>query len=269
MTASKTPVELDTLTWSEARDAAQRGAGVLVTVTSTEQHGHHLPLGTDAFTGHAIALAASAGLDLVVAPVIAYGYRSRPLTGGGQRFPGTVSLRGATLVNLLTDILNELRRTGWKRIAVLAHHMENQNFVYEAAYEAVGPEQSDGTRIMVIEDPYPQFSAELSADLYPNGPPGLGLDHAAIVETALLLHLRPEVVRLDLMADDAPARVPGYDMLPIPDGFTSASGVLSETVAATPELGRRCFEEITTYLHALLHEGLFSDHRSNGAGAGA
>jgi creatinine amidohydrolase len=269
MQASDIPLELDKLTWPEARDAAERGAGILLTVAATEQHGHHLPLGTDAITGQAVALRASVGLDLVVAPVLAYGYRSRPFSGGGQRFPGTTSLRGCTLVNVLTDIVNEFRRTGFRRIALLAHHMENQNFVYEAAYEAVGPEQTDGTRVMIIESPYAEFSPELAAELYPDGPPGRGLDHAAVVETSLMMYLHPELVRTDRMADDAPPRVPRYDMLPIPDGFTSASGVLSQTVTATPEIGHRCFDEITACLHDLLQDGLFSDLESDGNVAGA
>jgi creatinine amidohydrolase len=121
---------------------------------------------------------------------------------------------------------------------------------------------------MIIESPYPEFSPDLAAEMYPDGPPALGLDHAALVETALMMYVRPELVRTDLMADDAPPRLPGYDMLPIPAGFTSASGVLSHTVTATPEIGRRCFEEITADLHDLLWEGLFSDLGSNGNIAG-
>jgi creatinine amidohydrolase len=79
-----------------------------------------------------------------------------------------------------------------------------------------------------------------------------------------MTHVRPDLVRTDLIADDAPARVAGYDMLPIPDGFTSASGVLSHAVTATPELGRRCFEEITTYLHQLIRDALSPSAASDG-----
>jgi creatinine amidohydrolase len=270
MQTADAPLELDKLTWAEARDAAERGAGILLTVTSTEQHGFHLPLGTDAITGQALALAASVGLDLVVAPVLAYGYRSRPLSGGGQRFPGTVSLRGATLVSVLVDILTEFQRTGFKRIVLMAHHMENQNFIYEAAYETVGPEPTDETRVMVIESPYPRFSPALAAEMFPDGPPvdgppGVGLDHAGLVETALMMHVRPELVRTDLIGNDTSPHVPGYDMLPVPDGFTSPSGVLSSALPATPEIGARCFAEITTYLHGLIRDGLFPE-RADGRG---
>jgi creatinine amidohydrolase len=251
---------LDHLTWAEARDAAASGAGVLLAVTSTEQLGPHLPLGTDAITGQALALAVAETLDLIVAPPLTYGYRSRPLSGGGQRFPGTISLRGATLIAVLTDIINELRRSGFRRIVLLAHHMENQNFVYEAAYEAVGPTPSDGTRVVVIESPYPEFSADLAADLYgASGPPPIGLDHAAIVETSLIMHLRPDLVRTGLIADDSPPRPLGYDVLPIPDGFTAETGVLSAVEGASAALGARCFGEITAYLCEIISDALLID----------
>ena len=209
--------------------------------------------------GQALALAASSGLDVVVAPVLAYGYRSRPLSGGGQGFPGTVSLRGATLTQVIVDIVNEFRRTGFRKIVLLAHHMENQNWIYEAAYESVGLHPSDGARAMIIESPYPEWSPELSAVVYPDGPPPFGTDHAAIVETSLMMHVRPDLVRTDLIADDAPPRLPGYDLMPIPEGFTAASGVLSRAEGASREIGQRCFDEIATYLHGMIRDALFTD----------
>ena len=121
------------MTWPQVRDAIDRGAGVLLTVASTEQHGPHLPLGTDALTGHEIATRVADGLDLLVAPTFAYGARSRPFTGGGQRFPGTISLSGATLIAAVCDVVGELQRQGFRRIALMAHHMENQGFLYDAA----------------------------------------------------------------------------------------------------------------------------------------
>src|SRR5262249_6470680 len=109
MARPSSALELDKMSWPELRDAAARDAAILLTVGATEQHGPHLPLGTDAITGHALAMAVAEGLDIVVAPTLAYGYRSRPLTGGGQMFPGTTSLRGATLVALLVDLLAEFQ----------------------------------------------------------------------------------------------------------------------------------------------------------------
>ena len=148
------------MTWKEVAAAVEREAAILLMVAATEQHGPHLPLGTDALLGHELALAAAVDLDIVVAPTLAYGYRSRPHSGGGQRFPGTTSLRATTLISVLTDVLKEFLRHGFKKIALVASHMENEHLIYEAAYEVVGPSPvPNGPRIMVVESPGPsEFS---------------------------------------------------------------------------------------------------------------
>src|SRR5689334_20970217 len=95
---SRRPLELANMTWEEVDAAVARGAGIILVAAATEQHGPHLPLGTDSIIGTELALEVARGLDLVVAPTLTYGYRSRPLSGGGQRFPGTTSVRATTLI---------------------------------------------------------------------------------------------------------------------------------------------------------------------------
>ena len=68
----------------------------------------------------------------MVAPAINYGYKSKPLSGGGPLFPGTVDLNGDTLVRLTYDVLEELIKDGVKKIMVLSCHFENEAFVCEA-----------------------------------------------------------------------------------------------------------------------------------------
>jgi creatinine amidohydrolase len=101
------------MTWPEVEEAIGRGAGVLLPVGSTEQHGYHLPLATDAILATELALAVAEPLDFLVAPAVAYGYRSRPLSGGGQGFVGTTSLQARTLMALVEDVLRELMRQGF------------------------------------------------------------------------------------------------------------------------------------------------------------
>src|ERR671921_504936 len=102
------------MTWPEIDEAIQRGAGVLLPVGSTEQHGYHLPLATDVILPTELALSVAEELDFLVAPPVSYGYRSRPLSGGGEGFVGTTSLQGRTLMALVEDILGELIRQGFE-----------------------------------------------------------------------------------------------------------------------------------------------------------
>ncbi len=230
--------------WPEVEEAIGRGAGVVLPVGSTEQHGHHLPLSTDAVVPTELALAVAEPLDLLVAPAVSYGYRSRPLSGGGQGFVGTTSVRATTLMALVEDVLGELLRQGFTRLVVLNWHMENQNFVYEAAYLAHERYQSSSARILVAELPFKELSPDTMALLFPDGFPGWDVEHASIMETSLMLHLRPELVLFDRAVDDAAKRHPWYDVVPVPEDFVPASGTLWKATQASEEKGKIAWREI-------------------------
>lgn len=242
------------LTWPEVQEAAQRGGGVIVPVGSTEQHGHHLPLSTDAVLPTELGLAVAERHDLLVAPAVHFGYRSRPLSGGGQGFPGTISLRAQTLMLLLEDVLRELLRHGFRRLVVLNWHYENSNFVYESAWLAAEG-RTDAT-IMVVEQPFGQLSPATMEAMFPEGFPGWDVEHAAIMETSLMLHLHPELVLFDRAVDDEARRHPFYDVVPIPADFVPASGSLWKATQANPEKGRLAWDEIVAGLEAALEADL-------------
>lgn len=240
------------LTWPEVRDAAARGAGVVLPVGSTEQHGPHLALSTDAVLPTELALAVADAHDLLVAPAVHFGYRSRPLSGGGQGFPGTISLRAQTLIMTVEDVLRELLRHGFRRLAILNWHFENQNFLYESAWLALDEGRRADARIMVVEQPFSQLSDETMTALFPEGFPGWDIEHASILETSLMLHLRPDLVLFDRAVDDAAERHPFYDVVPIPDAFVPASGTLWKATQASTEKGALAWKEIVAGLDAAI-----------------
>lgn len=91
-------VLMSRLSWVDYRDRVQKfGAPVFLPVGATEQHGPHLPLGTDALLASAVAAGAAAQVGGIVAPAFSYGFKSQPKCGGGQHFCGTTSLDAATL----------------------------------------------------------------------------------------------------------------------------------------------------------------------------
>lgn len=235
---------LSEMTWPEVEEAISRGAGVFLPVGSTEQHGYHLPLATDAILATELAAVVAEDLDFLVAPSVEYGYRSRPLSGGGQGFVGTTSLKARTLMALVEDVLGELIRQGFERIALVNWHFENQNFVYEAAYLALENHRDASARILVAEHPFADLSQEAMDTLFPEGFPGWDVEHAAIMETSVMLHLRPGLVLFDRAVDDASARHPWYDMLPVPEDFVPPSGTLWKATQASAEKGAVAWREI-------------------------
>ena len=244
------------MTWPEVAEAAGRGAGVVLPVGSTEQHGYHLPLATDAILATELALAVADPLDLLVAPAVAYGYRSRPLSGGGQGFPGTTSLRARTLMDLVEDVLRELVRQGFERIVVLNWHMENQNFVYESAYLTLEHHRASPARILVAELAFQDLSPATMQLLFPEGFPGWDVEHASILETSLMLHLKPEMVLFDRAVDDAAKRHPWYDVVPVPEDFVPASGTLWKATQASADKGQAAWEEIVGQMSAAISRDL-------------
>jgi creatinine amidohydrolase len=236
------------MTWPEVAQAVEEGYVPVFVVGSTEQHGPHLPLWTDTLLPLGVVRAAAREVRLLIAPPLPFGYKSKPLSGGGQGFVGTISLDGSTLICAVRDIVSELARHGFRQIVVLDWHMENVNFVYEGIDQARMRGGLDGVTVMSIDSIFAAFAQEELAWLFDEGFPGWAIEHAAIVETSLMLATRPELVRTDRVVDDSAEEHPWYDLVPAPPSHIPASGVLSLATQGSREKGER--------LHAMLVQKL-------------
>lgn len=121
---------MDHMTWPEFKEAKTRP--VIVPIGSTEQHGQHLPIGTDAVLATRVAEDLAERIDGTVLPTLSYGYKSKPLSGGGPLFPGTIDMNGVTVINQMHDVLSELIADGFTKIVVMNAHFENEAFIVEA-----------------------------------------------------------------------------------------------------------------------------------------
>ena len=228
---------------------------VLLPVGALEQHGPHLPLGTDALLATAVAHSVTAQMGGIVAPPINYGYKSQPKCGGGQHYPGTINLDGSTLASPTCDIIAELARHGVRNIAVVSGHYENQWFLTEGidlARRRVGYDSA--LRIMRLA--YWDFLTKATlAKTFPTGFPGFALEHAAVLETSMMLHYFPDLVHLDLLPDEPPADFPPYDMYPTCAHWVPSSGALSSAKGASAEKGLQMVDEVSKRIaDALRHE---------------
>jgi len=233
-------VFMNELSWVEYQARIERDrAPVLLPVGATEQHGPHLPLGTDALLATAVAVDA-ARRD-----------KSQPKCGGGQHFCGTTSVDAATLIGGVRDAVREFARHGVARLVVVNGHYENQWFVTEGI--DLGLRDAAGTAIEVVRLEYWDFltGATLAA-VFPDGFPGFALEHAAVIETSLMLHYHPSLVRVDLIPDDGPADFPPYDVYPSRRHWVPLSGVLSSARGADAGKGRLIAEEVAQRLAAAI-----------------
>ncbi|BBP65125.1 creatininase [Pseudomonas sp. Cab53] len=231
-------VRMDNLSWVEYERRVQSGAVVFLPIGATEQHGPHLPLGTDALLASAISEDVAREIHGIVAPALAYGYKSQPKCGGGQHFCGTTSVDGATLIAMVRDAVREFHRHGVKRLVLVIGHYENQWFVTEGidlALRDIGPDA--GLQVMRLEH-WEFVPPQTIERIFPDGFPGIALEHAAVIETSMMLHYHPQLVALDRIPAHGPAEFPVYDLYPTRTEWVPASGVLSSALGASAQKGQ-------------------------------
>lgn len=239
------------MTWQEFAD--KKDKVLVLPVGSTEQHGPHLPLCVDTVIAEGFAHLLAAELDGVCAPALAYGYKSKPMSGGGPLFPGTIDLNGLTLQNLLLDLFREFAADGYTKIFILNAHFENDPFIAEAM-DMASRMLGDKVRLVLSNwwDPLPD---ELIDQIFDEVPfPGWALEHAAVTETSLMMYFAPELVREDKIAHVAPLVPVAYVEYPVRKGWIDESGVLASARSSSARKGKLIVESVLLRLKKIAEE---------------
>lgn len=226
--------------WPQFEQKQRAGAPVFLPLGATEQHGRHMAMNVDVVLPTAVCEAVARRVGGLVAPTVPFGNRSQPRTGGGTAFPGTLNLSAGTFAALVRDILLDLFRHGVRRIVVVNGHYENIGPAIEGielALDAIGRDRADGLVILRI-DHWDMIRPETLERVFPDGYPGIELEHASVIETSMMLALRPELVDLSQALHDGPARFKPYDRYPRPADGVPPSGVLSLTEGSSAEIGQ-------------------------------
>jgi creatinine amidohydrolase len=112
-------LKITDLNWVQVAEYLQRDDRVVLPLGSTEQHAY-LSLSVDSILSEQVAADAAAPLGIPVFPALAYG-----ITPYFRAYPGTVSLRIETYLNVVRDILDSLADTGFRRILIVNGHGGN------------------------------------------------------------------------------------------------------------------------------------------------
>ncbi len=232
-------VRIAELAWPAYAERVGSGAPVLIPVGALEQHGPHMSMNPDVLLPTAIAERVAADIGGLVAPAIAYGYKSQQKSGGGNHMPGTTSLDGSTVTSIIRDVLRELARHGVRKAVLINGHYENSAFITEGVDLALRELRWDGIvdfRCIILS--YWDFIDQATIDaIYQGDFPGWAVEHGGVLETSLMLHLHPDLVDMSLVHDHPPAVFPPYDVFPIKPEWTPASGCLSSAKRARAEHG--------------------------------
>lgn len=248
---------LQEMKWPEIQQFRDDGGCLaMIPVGSVEQHGYHLPLGTDSMVAIRLARDAAQRTKTIVTPPLWFGWSPHHLA-----LPGTISIRPQILIEMLFDVLSSLVTHGFNRFVIVnGHRITNLPWLQISAEKA---QRELGIRVVIYDPAY--MSQEIADQL------GFGqVGHAEEIETSHLLYIMPHLVQMDKARDYlAPERklyhvdprtpkdtlcyVPGTarDLKKVAE---ESGGVSGRPSLATAEKGKQLHEHLVARLVEVITE---------------
>lgn len=246
-------MKLQEMTWQEIRDKAKKGATAVLPLGSLEQHGPHLPVVTDTGLVDAVVESTAEAIEkevpLVVAPTL--------WLGASNHHQGffALSLDEGTYIDVLVQTIRSFALAGFERLFVLNGHGGNSSPLRIAMSKI----RREDLAMLVGCAEYWSIAAPALRELRQSSRGGAA--HAGEIETSLMLHLRPDDVRVDKIGSTVP-KLPDHFAVDLidsgPVSLSSSWESLSETgqvgdgEIASGERGGRFFEAVCTAFAACL-----------------
>jgi creatinine amidohydrolase len=231
---------------------------VVLPLGSVEQHGYHMPLGTDSMLAHAVATSAASKVNeptsVVILPPPWYGFSAHHM-----RFAGSISLPAKLMLDLAEAIVDSVVAHGFSRILIVNGHGGNGG-VIDVMAASLGKRHYGRARIAALT--YFTLARDAIGEIRESKPGGTG--HACEFETAMLLHLQPALVRMSQATTNYPDPGSSYlttDLIGASAIRTyldfkdlSQSGVLGDPSLASAEKGSRFFSASAEALAAFIND---------------
>jgi creatinine amidohydrolase len=221
------------MTWPEAKEALAQAKIGLVPVGSFEQHGPHgtFELDTGRAYGFGQLLAARLYPQAVLAPAVTLGVSYHHMN-----FPGTVTLRPETFIDVVFDVLWSLKEHGLKKFLILNGHGGNipcLGVLIVKAREELG-----------VKVAWTSFTS-LAQDLLQERVKSESKGHSCEGEMSQAMILAPHTVRKDLLT---PGEFQGYPYRQLGEGYNlsypyrfdeiTTNGALGDATQASEEFGQ-------------------------------
>ncbi len=225
-------------TWSEVETYLHQSTGIIIPIGSTEQHGPTGLIGTDAICAEAIARGTGEAANAMVAPTINVGMALHH-TG----FPGTMSLRPSTLIQVIRDYVSSLAKAGFTRFFFINGHGGNiatmkAAFPETYAYLAdIGVPHADRVRCRVGNWFTCASVYKLAKQLYGDREGS----HATPSEVAVTQYLYPESIKQAPLSPKVASGHPIYSAADFRRHYTDGR-MGSDPSLATPEHGEQFYE---------------------------
>ena len=210
---------------STSTDEGQRNARVaILPIGSFEQHGNYLPLITDTAIAMAISAELATAYPLFQLPPVTISCSQEH-----SAWPGTVSISAATLISVITDIAKSVSRSGLSALVLVNGHGGNyvlSNVVQEA--------NAQGGRMALFPAAQDWRDARSAAQLESTMHEDM---HAGEIETSILLHSHPELVKDGYQSADHRADDRRHLLVQGMSGYTT-SGVIGRPSLGSAEKGK-------------------------------
>jgi creatinine amidohydrolase len=219
---------LDELSWIDAAAHLARDPRLIIPVGALEQHGPHLPLGSNVLIARRVAVDLSSSYGILRAPTMYYGVN----VPTEREYAGTASLRQKTLHRAINELLAAWEEHGVGEFIILTAHG------HEPHLDALATLITGRARVRVVSI----WDVEIG-DLLETQPGHL---HACEAETSLMLFLYPELVRLERARDFelAPGQFDRYIRGQLPAPPPGGAGVVGNPTAATAQKGQAIYERL-------------------------
>lgn len=234
------------LSWPEVREALEAGWDtVIVAAGSIEQHGPHLPLLTDTLIGDGLGAAVVKRINRALqGPTISLGCSEHHMA-----FPGTITMEKETFIAVASDYARSLARHGFRYVFFVPSHGGNFGPLQEAV-DALGG-RIDETTVATFSNLL-EFVDVLNGSQLPFDVTAERAGaHAGETETALVMHLRPDLVQAE-RAEEGYVGPFGREQseLIFREGMTALTpnGILGDARGAEAEFGVAALDAVADFL---------------------
>lgn len=220
--------DLDALSWVDVAAHLAHDPRLILPIGALDQHGAHLPLGSNVLISRKIALDLSREFRVLRAPTFYYGTNPP----AGERYAGTASIKNKTLQIALNELLTGWEESGVGEFVLITAHR------YEPHIEAIATLLPRRARVRVVQ----VWDTNITDLLDEQNAPL----HADEAETSVMLFLYPELVRMDRAHDFdlAPKQFRRYLDGRLKGPLVEGAGTIGRPSAASAEKGEEIYLRI-------------------------
>jgi creatinine amidohydrolase len=219
---------LDEMSWIDVAAHLAHDPRLIIPVGALEQHGPHLPLGANVLIARRFSLDLSHEFGVLRAPSFSFGVNVQT----ERAYAGTAALGRKTLHRALNELLDGWEGHGVTEFIVLTAHRHDPHL------EALASLITTTSRVRVIDiwdvDIQDLLDGQQTAE------------HAGEAETSLMLHLHPDLVRMDRARDFtlSPEEFRRYMRGSMPAPPAGGTGCLGRPTLATADKGQAIYDRI-------------------------